>query len=487
MSKRREIHPAANIFPLMADDDLEKLQESIEEHGQQEPVILWKDQVIDGRNRMIACENLGIEPSEAMIDDGDDPVQYSISANLHRRHLTQSQLAMCAAKVAGLPHGTNQHNTEELQICNSSTLEDSAELFGCSKRSVSTALEVIRTGAKDVVKKCEAGDLPVSTAAKIIEHASDKREQSKVASYDKKDRSEWLKGFQKPRKTESSPSETDCNSEASTDAAGGRDPQIDADIARLEKELEPSPGCEKGEPCPHCGGEFWRPDTEEIGDGGCCDACKHPRTTPRDRDNLPGASSGADTAANTTEPTTEAGRDDGGFLAYANPTQFMMCCTFTEALEMANLYCGTVYVPIPLCSDHAALFFVNCPNKLVVLRGIFEAATDLEREALRGWLEDEKPANGKPKKFDPRDATIPDSLDTEEFRRAWLEWCRHKSEKGQGIKKTSCAKTLVQFAKWGPERSVIAIDHTILKGWAGIQEPKDGASTMRIDKSRATL
>ena len=45
------VHPAAELFPLMGRDELRELADDIEKHGLREKVAIYKDSVLDGRNR----------------------------------------------------------------------------------------------------------------------------------------------------------------------------------------------------------------------------------------------------------------------------------------------------------------------------------------------------------------------------------------------------------------------------------------------------
>ncbi|MEO2036278.1 MAG: ParB/RepB/Spo0J family partition protein [Planctomycetaceae bacterium] len=94
-------HPAACIFPLMADEDFDNLVEDIKTNGQHLPIILHKDgRILDGRNRLTACTIAGVEPCyETWEGDDGSEIQYVLSLNLHRRHLTSSQLACTAVKA----------------------------------------------------------------------------------------------------------------------------------------------------------------------------------------------------------------------------------------------------------------------------------------------------------------------------------------------------------------------------------------------------
>ena len=57
-----EIHPLVDLFPVMAQDEYERLRADIAAHGLREPVWLHPDgRLIDGRQRVRACAELGIE------------------------------------------------------------------------------------------------------------------------------------------------------------------------------------------------------------------------------------------------------------------------------------------------------------------------------------------------------------------------------------------------------------------------------------------
>src|SRR5262249_38696269 len=110
-----KVHPAADVFPMMPEDELRKLGEDIKANGLKEPVVLWSPTknddryLLDGRNRLEAMQLVGLSTQ----DDGPgpafhilygheaDPFCYVISKNIRRRHLTKAEQAELIVRVEG--------------------------------------------------------------------------------------------------------------------------------------------------------------------------------------------------------------------------------------------------------------------------------------------------------------------------------------------------------------------------------------------------
>src|SRR5689334_9582180 len=56
-----KIHPAADLFPMMGEAELDELSADIAKNGLQKPVEWFRDQLIDGRNRVAAIARIADE------------------------------------------------------------------------------------------------------------------------------------------------------------------------------------------------------------------------------------------------------------------------------------------------------------------------------------------------------------------------------------------------------------------------------------------
>lgn len=170
---RYPLHPAAEIFPEMDAPALAGLTADIAANGQREPILILDGQVIDGRCRLRACEQLGIEPLVRHLGATvvGDPYVLAVSLNLHRRHLTESQRATVAARLEtadrGRPH--KDANWHDLPV----TRDDAAKLLNVGVRSVARAAKVLQDGIPELVAAVDQGEVAVSTAADLARLPAD--------------------------------------------------------------------------------------------------------------------------------------------------------------------------------------------------------------------------------------------------------------------------------------------------------------------------
>ena len=97
-----EFHEVANIFPMMSAEEFESLKSDIQSNGLLEPIWQYQGKIIDGRNRYRACLDVGVKPRFREWDGNGSLIAFVISLNLHRRHLTESQRGMIAARMANM-------------------------------------------------------------------------------------------------------------------------------------------------------------------------------------------------------------------------------------------------------------------------------------------------------------------------------------------------------------------------------------------------
>lgn len=164
-----DVHPAADLFPMMTAAEFDALKADIDEHGQRDPIVLSTDGLlIDGRNRLKACEQLGIRPVTKRYD-GDDIVQYVVSHNLHRRHLNDSQRAVIAAKIASRRPGEH-HQFDGGNVSSETfppTRSEAAAMLNVSPMSITRARSVEAEGTESLQALVADGLAPLTTAARV--------------------------------------------------------------------------------------------------------------------------------------------------------------------------------------------------------------------------------------------------------------------------------------------------------------------------------
>lgn len=165
-----EYHETANLFPMMNDDELGGLVNSMSQDGYDKtcPIVLLDGKILDGRNRQKAADIVGIEPCYTEYT-GDDPLGFVIRHNLTRRHLNESQRAVVASRLATMKQGqrtdlqpsANLHNVNQAKA---------AELLNVSPRIIAS-VKAIERDAPEMIARIESGKVSVNEAQKEIKKA----------------------------------------------------------------------------------------------------------------------------------------------------------------------------------------------------------------------------------------------------------------------------------------------------------------------------
>lgn len=108
--KTYEIHELANLVPMASKKEFEALKYDIKKNGLKDPVILWENKIVDGRNRQLACNLLGIEFEVTKLDNNltIEQVANIVKSTSIRRNLTDTQKIMSAYKEQLRTKETNE-------------------------------------------------------------------------------------------------------------------------------------------------------------------------------------------------------------------------------------------------------------------------------------------------------------------------------------------------------------------------------------------
>jgi ParB-like chromosome segregation protein Spo0J len=173
---------------MLADDELRALADDIRTHGLIESVWLYDDPergtvLLDGRNRVRACELAGVAVLTRTYI-GDDPISFSISQNVQRRHLTTGQKAAVAhdalplfeaeAKRRSLanlrqnaPDCADLHSRDGDKPKAKRSADRAAKSTGTSGRAVGQYKRIAEQ-APELAERVKAGTMALDRAERVI-------------------------------------------------------------------------------------------------------------------------------------------------------------------------------------------------------------------------------------------------------------------------------------------------------------------------------
>lgn len=189
-AEKLEIHELAMLMPPMTEEEFENLKKDIEENGLQNPVVLFEDKILDGRNRYRACKELGIEPATKEYK-GSSPAFFVFSQNVKRRHLTKSQLATVAVifmpelekeakerqRLSGGDRKSDSANLREPIADSGKASEKAAKLTGASPRYVEEAKK-LQDENPELFEQVNSGKKTIHEAVKEIKRDERQKKRS---------------------------------------------------------------------------------------------------------------------------------------------------------------------------------------------------------------------------------------------------------------------------------------------------------------------
>lgn len=94
----------ANVYPLLHGEEAVDLARSVNKNGIREPLVIFEDQLLDGRNRIVAASKAELEvvPVRRFVGTIEEAEDLIIDLNEKRRHLTPGQRAVIADEHRGI-------------------------------------------------------------------------------------------------------------------------------------------------------------------------------------------------------------------------------------------------------------------------------------------------------------------------------------------------------------------------------------------------
>ena len=165
-------HEYANLFPMMTDEELQQLCESMKAgYDETSPIVLYGGKILDGRNRQRAADAVGITPLyRDFIGSDKEALDFVIRHNLTRRHLNETQRAVIGSRLANMERGgdgSNQHSKSANLHNSKVTQSEAATMMNVSPRMVAT-VKAIEKAAPELIARMESGQMTANEAQREV-------------------------------------------------------------------------------------------------------------------------------------------------------------------------------------------------------------------------------------------------------------------------------------------------------------------------------
>jgi hypothetical protein len=156
----------SHLIPPLTKDEKNILEAKIIAEGMREPILTWRNLIVDGHHRWEICAANGIafECREMKFPDRNAAMLWMIDHQKGRRNITPSQLAMVAAKLADL---TRDSKTKDGRAGTPMGVSGAAKEMHVAVNQVDRARIIIRKGDPKLAAAVVAGDVSVRAASDV--------------------------------------------------------------------------------------------------------------------------------------------------------------------------------------------------------------------------------------------------------------------------------------------------------------------------------
>jgi len=209
-----------DLIPALTADELNLLTENIKKDGVREPILIWRNTIIDGHNRYAICQehNIPFTTKELEFTNEDEAIVFIIKNQLGRRNLTDFNRANLALQLESIFKEKAKENQKQASFITNilRSSQDGVDTAGTHKllspavfsnmreASINTEKEIAKIAglSQDTIKKVKKinnnaiddvkyelsrqdSKISINTAAIISELSENK--QKEILQLDKKD------------------------------------------------------------------------------------------------------------------------------------------------------------------------------------------------------------------------------------------------------------------------------------------------------------
>ena len=180
-------HPLSCALPTYEAPQLNELAESIKLHGLRHRIIVFEGMILDGWNRLLACNIAEVPPDFRELRDDESAAFVVLGNNIDRRDLSKCEKAFAVVDIFFIVNGIWSNSTHAFLPEGSSaapphwsqatvwkqTKAQLAARAGVKPRMMQDVLRIRARGEKIIIDAVRSGQISIEDASPMVAHDLD--------------------------------------------------------------------------------------------------------------------------------------------------------------------------------------------------------------------------------------------------------------------------------------------------------------------------